>query len=102
MEFVDCDGEAVYDSAWKHGYAEYCEMKGLDSSSYAYVEEFDKWNCEEEEDMILECIGASMNDATVRAFNKFLAFWRVTDIHQENAGFLGGRMVLTDYAGWGW
>ena len=64
MEYVDCDSDTVYDSAWRHGYEEYCEMKGFDSSSYDHCDEFDRWNCAEEEDMILECIGASMSDNT--------------------------------------
>lgn len=102
MEYVDCDSDTVYDSAWRHGYEEYCEMKGFDSSLYDHCDEFDRWNCAEEEDMILECIGASMSDNTFKMFNRFLYDWRVSDIHSENAGFLNGKMVLTDYAGWGW
>jgi hypothetical protein len=102
MEYVDCDEEAVYDSAWMHGYRSYCEMKGLDSSSYDHMEEYNDWNYCEDDDMVLDCIEASMDEDTKRAFCVFMMKWWITDIHTQNAGFKGNKMVIVDYAGWNW
>ena len=104
MEYVDCNEDEVYDSAWKYGYEEFCSMKGIDGSSYSdeLIRSFDNWNCEEEEDMVIDYIKSSMSYEEQRAFNVFMMKWCISDIHTQNAGFIGNRMVMVDYAGWNW
>ena len=104
MEYVDCDEDAVYDSTWKHGYEEYCAMKGLDASDYSdeQIRSYDDWNCGEEDDMVLDYIESSMSDSMRKAFCLFMMKWWITDIHYQNVGFVGNRMVMVDYAGWNW
>lgn len=102
MEYVDCDEEAVSDSAWIYGYKSYCAMKGIDSSNYDHAEEYNEWNWCEDDDMVLEYIEAHIDEEKRKAFNVFMAKWWITDIHSLNVGFKGNRMVMVDYAGWGW
>ena len=104
MEYVDCNEDEVYDSAWKHGYEEFCSMKGIDGSSYSdkLIRSFDDWNCEDEEDMVIDYIKSSMSYEEQKAFNVFMMKWCISDIHTQNAGFIGNRMVMVDYAGWNW
>lgn len=102
MEYVDCDEDAAYDSAWKYGYETYCRERGLDSTNYNSVSDFDNWNCAEDEEMILDYIESFMDGEKLKAFCVFMMKWWINDIHQANVGFKGGRMVLTDYAGWNW
>ena len=102
MEYVDCDEEAVSDSAWIYGYESYCKMKGFDSSTYDHADEYNEWNWCEDDDMVLEYIEAHINEEKRKAFNVFMAKWWVTDVHSQNVGFKGNRMVMVDYAGWNW
>ena len=102
MEYVYCNEEAVYDSAWKYGYETYCNERGLDSSSYDAVEEYNSWNYADDDDMVLDCIEAQISGDKIKAFCVFMMKWNITDIHTANVGFKGSRMVITDYAGWNW
>ena len=53
--------------------------------------------------MVLDYIEAHIDDSeSKKAFNIFMAKWWITDIHTQNVGFIGNRMVMVDYAGWGW
>ena len=101
MEYVDCDEEVVYDSAWKYGYESFCEANGYDSSNYDAADEYNDWNyCDN--DMVLDYMEAQMDEETRKAFCIFMMKWNITDIHCGNAGFISNRMILTDYAGWNW
>lgn len=102
MEYVDCNEEVVYDSAWKYGYESFCEERGYDSSSYDAADEYNDWNWSDDDDMVLDYMTAHMDVETQRAFNVFMMKWNITDIHTANAGFKGNKMVITDYAGWNW
>lgn len=102
MEYVDCDEEVVYDSAWKYGYKSFCESKGYDSSNYDAADEYNDWNWSDDDDMVLDYMEAQMDEETKRAFCVFMMKWNITDIHTANAGFKGNDMVIVDYAGWNW
>ena len=102
MEYIYCNEEDVYDSAWKYGYETYCKERGLDSSNYDAADDYNDWNYGEEDDMVLDCIEAHMDNGTRRAFNVFMMKWCINDIHTANAGICDGRLVLVDYAGWNW
>lgn len=104
MEYVDCDEDAVYDSAWVYGYKSYCEMKGIDSSNYDHAEEYNNWNwrAADDNEMIMDYLEGQVSEEKIRAFNVFMAKWQITDIHSQNVGFKGNRMVMVDYAGWNW
>ena len=102
MEYVDCDEDAAYDSAWTHGYKEYCYQRGLDSSNYDAADDFNDWCEAEPDDMLLDYMESLMAPEYRRAFEIFMCKWWITDIHEQNVGFKGNRMVMVDYAGWNW
>ena len=103
MEYIYCNEEDVYDSAWKYGYEAYCRERGLDSSTYDAAEEYNDWNYADDDDMVLDCIEAQLLDDDVRrAFCVFMRKWTINDIHCGNAGLKGDKMVLVDYGGWNW
>lgn len=102
MEYVDCDEDAVADTTYKHGYEEYCETHGLDSSNWDSIDEYDKWYEGDSEDRVLDYIESLMSSEYRKAFEVFMCKWWITDIHEQNVGFKGNHMVMIDYAGWGW
>ena len=102
MEYADCNEDVNMDSAWKYGYEQYCKMKGFDSSNYDHADEYEEWNCEEYDDMVIEYVQSTMSEEQKRAFNVFMMKWWITDIHTQNVGYVGNRIVILDYAGWNW
>ena len=102
MEYVDCDEDVNSDEIWKYGYSQYCKERGLDSSSYDYADDYDEWNCEEDDELVLEYVESQMNDEQRRLFNVFMMKWWISDIHNCNIGHIGNRIVILDYAGWNW
>ena len=103
MEYADCNEDVNYDEIWKYGYKQYCSEMGLDSSSYDYAEDYNEWNCcEEDSELVLEYIESQMSDEQRRLFNVFMMKWWINDIHNCNIGYIGNRIVILDYAGWNW
>ena len=103
MEYLDCNEDEVADDAWTYGYKEYCRSHGLDDSNYDNADEYNDWNCDEDECMYLEYFESEMDSDYLRAFEIFISKWRITDLH--NANFSCGspsQMKIVDYAGWGW
>lgn len=103
MEYLDCNEDEVADDAWCYGYKEYCRSHGLDDSNYDNADEYNDWNCGEDEGMYLDYFESEMDRDYLRAFEIFLCKWRITDLHQAN--FSCGKpseMKIVDYAGWGW
>lgn len=103
MEYLDCNEDEVADDAWTYGYKEYCRSHGLDDSNYDNADEYNDWNCDEDECMYLEYFESEMDSDYLRAFEVFIGKWRITDLH--NANFSCGKpseMKIVDYAGWGW
>lgn len=102
MEYVDCNEDVNSDEIWKYGYSQYCKERGLDSSSYDYADDYDEWNCEEDDELVLEYVESQMSDEQRRLFNVFMMKWWISDIHNQNIGHIGNRIVILDYAGWNW
>jgi len=103
MEYADCNEDVNIDEVWKYGYSQYCKERGLDSSSYEYASEYNEWSYDGvDEDLTLEFIESQLSEEQKRAFNIFMMKWWITDIHTMNIGYLGGRAVIIDYAGWNW
>ena len=102
MEYVDCDEDIVADATYKHGYEEYCEMNGLDSSSWDSMDEYDRWYEGDSEDRVLDYMESLMPSEYRRMFEVFMCKWWITDIHEQNVGFKGPNMIIVDYAGWNW
>ena len=102
MEYVDCNEDVNMDEVWKYGYSQYCKERGLDSSSYDYADDYDEWNCEEDDELVLEYVESQMSDEQRRLFNVFIMKWWISDIHNQNIGHIGNRIVILDYAGWNW
>lgn len=102
MEYVDCNEDVNSDEIWKYGYSQYCKERGLDSSSYDYADDYDEWNWREDDELVLEYVESQMNDEERRLFNVFMMKWWISDIHNQNIGHIGNRIVILDYAGWNW
>ena len=102
MEYVDCNEDVNSDEIWKYGYSQYCKERGLDSSSYDYADDYDEWNCEEDDGLVLDYVESQMSDEQRRLFNVFMMKWWISDIHNQNIGHIGNRIVILDYAGWNW
>ena len=102
MEYVECNEDMVSDTTYRHGYEQYCSMRGLDSSSFESMAEYADWNEGDSEDMVLDYMESLMTPEYKRMFEVFMCKWWVTDIHEQNVGFKGSKMVITDYAGWNW
>ena len=103
MEYVDCDEDAVADATYKHGYEEYCESHGLDSSNWDSIDEYDNWWEGEPEDRVLDYMESLMSPDYRRAFEIFMCKWWITDIHEQNVALKSdGNMVIIDYGGWNW
>ena len=102
MEYVDCNEDTVADATYKHGYEEYCEMNGLDSSNWDSIDEYDRWYEGDSEDRVLDYMESLMSSEYRRMFEVFMCKWWITDIHEQNVGFKGSNMIIVDYAGWNW
>ena len=103
MEYVDCDEDVNMDEVWKYGYSQYCKERGLDSSSYDYADEYDEWSYDGiDEDLTLEYVESYVPGELLRTFVVFMSKWHITDIHTQNIGHIGNRVVMLDYAGWNW
>lgn len=103
MEYVACNEECNTDAVWEYGYNQYCSERGLDSSSYDYADEYNEWSYDGvDEDLTLEYVESKMSDEQRRLFNVFMMKWWISDIHTCNIGYIGNRIVILDYAGWGW
>ena len=102
MEYVECNEDTVADATYKHGYEEYCEMNGLDSSNWDSIDEYDKWYEGDSEDRVLDYMESLMPSEYRRMFEVFMCKWWITDIHEQNVGFKGSNMIIVDYAGWNW
>lgn len=103
MEYLDCNEDEVADDAWSYGYKEYCRSHDLDDSNYDNVDEYNNWNCNEDDAMYLDYFESEMDSDYLRAFEIFISKWCVTDLH--NANFSCGtpsQMKIVDYAGWNW
>lgn len=103
MEYVYCDGDTNSDDVWIYGYQQYCSERGLDSSSYDYADEYNEWSYNGvDEDLTLDYVESYIPGELIRAFVVFMSKWHITDIHTENIGRIGNRVVMLDYAGWNW
>ena len=102
MEYVDCDEDVNNDEIWKYGYSQYCKERGLDSSSYDYADDYDDWNRSEDDELVLEYVESQMSEEQCKLFNIFMMKWCISDIHNQNIGYIGNRVVILDYAGWNW
>ena len=103
MEYVDCNEDTVADATYKHGYEEYCEMNGLDSSNWDSIDEYDRWYEGDSEDRVLDYMESLMPSEYRRMFEVFMCKWWITDIHEQNVALKpDGNMVIVDYGGWNW
>ena len=103
MEYVDCNEDTVADTTYKHGYEEYCEMNGLDSSNWDSIDEYDRWYEGDSEDRVLDYMESLMPSEYKRMFEVFMCKWWITDIHEQNVALKpDGNMVIVDYGGWNW
>ena len=104
MEFLDGTEDDIYDSAWSFGYEQYCNEKGLDAFSEEIRKEYsDSYDYEDDERVLIDFFKSRINNfKLVTALDRFISKWQITDIHEGNILFRNGRMVICDYAGWGW
>lgn len=101
MEFLDGNEEEVLDSAYDYGYKRFCESRGLDSSTYQYTDDYDEVR-EDDMDELMDCFVSYIDNDKRGKFERFLCDHHVNDIHNGNVLFRNNKMVICDYAGWGW
>lgn len=103
MEYLDCNEEAVSDSAWSYGYKKYCEERGIDGSDWEATDDYNEWRWDEGEETVLDYMESMMSTEYLKTFEVFMRKWWINDIHEANVSFANdGRLVIIDYAGWGW
>ena len=80
-----------------------CDEDEVYNSVYRYVEET---NCEglDKDDIWAEVDYLSENGQLYEIFDdtalrSFICCHRINDLHQGNFGFIGNRLVMTDYSG---
>ena len=84
MPYCDCDEDAIID----------------ESSSY---QDRTNSNDDPEEDIALITLALAerCREMDLPLFLNFLREWGINDLHAGNWGYLDGRLVITDYAGYG-
>lgn len=100
MEYLEGTDEEIYDRAWQHGYTRFCEENGredsVDSIDAYYEEGYD------DNDVLMELFTADWSISEKYDFNTFLYDNNINDIHSANVLYRGDRLVICDYAGYGW
>ena len=102
MEFLDGSDEEVSDSAWDYGYKQYCEERGLDSSSYDHADDYNDWSYDEDNETLMEFFLSQMDSKEAYEMDKFISKFHINDLHSSNYLFRNDSLVICDYAGWGW
>ena len=104
MEFLCCDEDAVADSVWDWEFHTYCEQTGRDGSSIETIDDFnDSYWGGTNNDSIMDYFETLIEEDKRQLFYKFLRFWHINDLHEANYGFdENNRLVICDYAGFGW
>ena len=97
MEFLDGDEDMVCDSAYNYGYELYCRTHDPDDD-----EGYDDVRPDNDERELLDLVECHMTYKEANTFERFLSDWYVDDLHSGNMLFRGDRLVICDYAGWGW
>ena len=108
MEWLNCDEEEVSDGSYKHYFHEFCEENGLDMDDVDAQEIFDE---EFNENYDSYCSNSGIREWFISSIpdwqmadelNIFLEEHHINDLHSANVGYRGTKLVLADYAGWGW
>ena len=100
VEYLNCNDEEVDDCAWEYGYEDYCRSRGLDGSCYEYADDFN--DIRDDMSDVKDYFYSQMsNEEKVKVIN-FIIDNAINDLHCANFGFRGDKLVISDYAGWGW
>lgn len=104
MEFLDGDEDDVCNDAYDYGYRSYCESNGLDMNSQEVAEDYDSIRYEDDDTLgeLMNFLEAGMSTKEIASFETFLCKWDINDLHSGNMLYRGDRLVICDYAGWGW
>lgn len=104
MERLDGDEDRVSDSAWVYGYTHYCKMHNWDDSNFMHASDYNEYRYDtEDEDTLLDYFESFVSDLDIRhKLCRFIADHGLNDFHYGNFLFRGTRLVVCDYAGWGW
>ena len=101
VEYLRCNEGEVDDTIWDYGYKNYCEANGLDSSTYDYADEYTSMR-EDDSDEAMDYFLSQMVDEEKHIVWTFILDNDINDLHTGNYSFRGERLVIHDYAGWGW
>lgn len=102
MEYLDGNSEEVSDRAWDYEYKQYCEEHDYDSSSYDYADDFNDWYYDDEDQSLMNFFLSQVENKVACKIGKFISKFNINDLHCGNFLFRGDRLVICDYAGYGW
>ena len=102
MEYLDGNSEKVSDSAWDYEYKQYCEEHDYDSSSYDYADDFNDWYYDDENQSLMNFFLSQVENKVACKIDNFISKFDINDLHCGNFLFRGDRLVICDYAGYGW
>lgn len=104
MEFLSGNEDEIFDSAWNYGYQKFCDEYGLDSSIEDNREEYEANHYDYNTDNanMLELFESLIDGIKASLLDRFLAKWRINDLHAGNYLYRGTELVICDYAGYGW
>ena len=104
MEFLESSSVYNEDKSYEWGLKKYCSDNDLDSNSSEVLEAYHDyyWDRMYDSEMILEWFESSLTISEMRKFDAFVCKHNITDIHAANIGYRDEKLVILDYAGWGW
>lgn len=102
MERCVCDEQQLSDDSYALQFKKFCEEEGYNPDDDEAQEAFDSYDgyCEDQEAM-LELAGENWGHTIMREVENFFCEYGVNDCHCGNWGYVGSRMVVVDYAGYG-
>lgn len=103
MEFLGGFEDEIYEKAWTHRYESYCKSECLDSNSEDVLNAYQSnYSFEDDNEVMLEYMESEVEPSKVGLLDRFIYSWDITDLHPGNFLLRDDKLVICDYAGWGW
>ena len=103
MEYLDGCEDLIYHDAWTYAYEHYCEENHLDSSSEEIAEDYiNSYDGDKDNEILMDYFKSEMDIKEATLFERFIDRWHINDLHVGNYLLRNNKMVICDYAGWGW
>lgn len=105
MKRCNCSYDQISDDSYNYHYSKYCEESGRDGNEDEtrdlFYDEYEE-NYDSTDGMLMYAMTTWNEDYEDWApLYRFISDWQINDLHAGNWGYVDGRLVLTDYAGYG-